>query len=104
MATGGLTPIRGNDAYVACGKQSAWGTAVAPTWFPIWLQGSEWGAETKTTSEMQGDGSPHKAFLYKTGQYGLVKIVEYARPIGTGYSLQGLLGTNSDTYTAPTFS
>lgn len=101
MATGGLTPIRANDAYVGCGKQSAWGTPVPPTLFPIWLQGSEWGPEVKTASEMQGDASPHKAFLYKTGQYGIVKIVEYARPIGAGYALQGLLGSGSDAYTAP---
>lgn len=101
MATGGLTPIRGNDAYVGYGKQSAWDTSVAPTCFPIWLQGSEWGPEVKTASEMQGDASPHKSFLYKTGQYGIVKIVEYARPIGAGYALQGLFGTGSDSYTAP---
>lgn len=101
MATGGLTPIRGNDAYVGCGKQAAWGTAVPPTWFPIWLDGSEWGGEVKTATEMQGDASPHKGFMYKTGQYGMVKIVDYARPIGLGYVLQALLGTGSDTYTAP---
>lgn len=104
MATGGLTPIRGNDAYVGYGKQAAWQTPVAPTCFPTWLDGSEWGSEVKVASEMQGDASPHKGFMYKTGQYGMVKIVEYARPIGAGYALQGLLGTGSDTYTAPTQS
>jgi hypothetical protein len=104
MATGGLTPIRGNDAYVGYGKQSAWGTPVAPTCWPWWLDGSEWGGEVKVASELQGDSSPFKSLMYKTDQYGTVKIAEYARPIGAGYALQGLLGTGSDAYSAPTMS
>lgn len=104
MATGGLTPIRGNDAYVGYGKQSVWATPVPPTCYPRWLDGSEWGSEVKVTSEMQGDGSPHKGLMYKTEQYGMVKIVEYAYPIGAGYALQALFGSGSDTYTAPTKS
>lgn len=101
MATGGLTPIRGNDAYIGWAKQSAWGTAVAPTSFWRWLDGSEWNPEMKLQSEREGDTSPFISISWKTSQMGMVKVVEYARPITCGCAIQALLGSGSDTYTAP---
>ena len=104
MATGGLTPIRGNDAYIGWIKQAAWGTPLAPTFFWRWLDGSEWNPEMKLTSEREGDTSPFISIAWKTHQMGMVKVVEYARPISAGCALQALLGSGSDTYTAPTIS
>lgn len=104
MATGGLTPLRGNNAYIGYGKQSAWGTPVAPTWFSRWLDGSGFNADAKVTTEMEGDASPWEILAYKTEQKGMVKVVEYARPQSIGYALQAFLGTGSDTFTAPSIS
>lgn len=102
MTTGGLTPIRGNDAYISWGKQAAWNTPVAPTNSWRWLDGSEWGADAKVTTEREGDTSPFVSLSYKDSQMGTVKIVEYARPITLGCALQAVHGTGSDTYTPPT--
>lgn len=104
MATGGLTPIRGNDVYIGWTKQAAWGTPLAPTFFWRWLDGSEWNPDRKMTSEREGDTSPFISISWATAQMGLVKIVEYARPITAGCALQAFLGSGSDTYTAPTKS
>jgi hypothetical protein len=104
MATGGLTPIRGNDAYIAGAKQAAWGTAVAPTWWFKWLDGFAPEVTPTFEEEMEGDTSPFKSIVTKNEQLGMVKIVEYARPQVSGYSLQGVMGSGSDTYTAPATS
>src|SRR6185312_9503877 len=47
------------------------------------------------------DTSPYISLVYKSGQYWAFKVVEYVRPQIAGYALQALLGTGSDTYTAP---
>lgn len=101
MATGGLTPIRGNDAYIGWAKETAWGTAVAPAFFWRWLDGSEWNPDVKVTSEREGDTSPFVSLSWKTAQMGMIKIVEYVRPITVGCALQALLGSGSDAYVAP---
>ena len=102
--TGGLANIRENLFYVGCGKQSVWGTAVAPTWYSLWLDGTDVNPQAKITLEREGDTSPFMGLAYKENQYGVAKVVEYARPITLGYILQALLGSGSDTYTAPTKS
>lgn len=102
MATGGLTPIRGNDAYIAWAKQAAWGTPLAPTNFWRWLDGSEWNPENQVTSEREGDTSPFISLSWKDHQMGMIKVVEYARPITMGCAVQALLGTGSDAFVAPT--
>lgn len=82
-------------------KQSVWQTAVAPTFFSRWLDGSDAEPNTKVQKEREGDTSPFIALMYKTEQMWELKVVEYIRPIGIGFILQALLGTASDTYTAP---
>jgi hypothetical protein len=101
MATGGMTPIRQNLFYIGWGKQSAWGAAVPPTSFWRWLDGSEANPEAKFATEREGDTSPYMSLIYKSGQYWTVKVVEYLRPITAGCAFQALLGSGSDTYTAP---
>jgi hypothetical protein len=102
MATGGLAAFRDNAVYMGAGKQSAWGTDVAPTWFYLWLDGSSADPMSKVTMEREGDGSGYMVLDFKEEQHGVVKVVEYARPFLAGYALQSLLGSGSDTYTAPT--
>src|SRR6185312_476147 len=101
MATGGLPAIRDNLFYIGGGKQAAWGTAVAPTWFHRWLDSTDADGSVQYGSEREGDTSPYISLVYKSGQYWAFKVVEYVRPQIAGYALQALLGTGSDTYTAP---
>lgn len=102
--SGGLTPIQENQFYIGCAKQAAWGTAVAPTQFYRWLDGTDANPETKFQSEREGDTSPYMSLIYKASQYWAFKVMYYARPIGLGQGLQALLGSGSDSYTAPTKS
>lgn len=104
MATGGLPAIRDNLFYIGGGKQAAWNTAVAPTWFHRWLDSTDADGSVQYGSEREGDTSPYLSLVYKSGQYWAFKIVEYVRPQIAGYALQALLGTGSDTYTAPTMA
>jgi hypothetical protein len=104
MATGGLTPLRGNNVYVGWAKESVWGTPVAPTNFWRWLDGSAAKMTPKISVEREGDTSPHKSLAWKSEQSGDIKIVEYCRPRTMGCALQAMFGTGSDTYTAPTKS
>lgn len=105
MATGGLSVIANNLAYFGRAKQSAWGTAITtPTAYHTWLDGSDVidGAQHQQTR--QGDTSPYNSLAWKSGQYWGFKIVEYVRPYVVGAMMQALLGSGSDTYTAPTKS
>lgn len=97
--TGGITTTRNNLFYVGAGKEATWGTAVAPTWFWRWLDGTDANPDLKVQEEREGDSSPHISLIYKTAQWEAFKVVEYLRPITVGYALQALLGTGSDTFT-----
>jgi hypothetical protein len=100
--TGGLNTTRNNLFYLGAGKESAWGTAVAPTWFWHWLDGSDANPDAKFQEEREGDTSPHISLVYKTAQVWGIKVVEYVRPITIGYALQALLGSGSDSFAGGT--
>ena len=98
--TGGLNTTRNNLFYMGAGKESAWGTAVTPTWFWRWLDGSDANPDAKFSEEREGDTSPHVSLMFKTSQIWAIKVVEYVRPISVGYALQALLGSGSDSFAA----
>lgn len=100
--TGGLATTRENLFYLGWTKQAAWGTPLAPTFNWRWLDGSDANPEAKFAEEREGDTSPHISLMYKTSQVWGIKVVEYVRPITIGCALEALLGSGSDTYTAPT--
>lgn len=104
--TGGLTPVPGYAFYCGYIKQAAWNTPLAPTgatsWFSRWQDGTSAQPTTQVQKEMEGDAQPFVNLIYKKGQYWLIKVVEYARPITLGRILQACLRSGSDTYTAPT--
>lgn len=104
MAGNALTPLRGNLASVGWIKEANWGTALAATSWWQWLDGTDAALEPKIAQERQGDTSPYINLAYKQSQSGMIKVVEYARPRTMGCALQAILGTGSDTYTAPTKS
>lgn len=102
---GSLTSsIQSNQYYIGAAKQVGWDTGLAPTWFWRWLKGTSAGLDTKIAKEREGDGGPFINLVYKESEHVIFKLVEYARPQTCGYALQGLLGTGSDTYTAPSKS
>lgn len=100
--TGGPNVLAENIYYMGFAKQAVWQTAVAPTVFSHWLDGST--AEPNMTQKMEreGDTGPYMTLAYKQRQMWQLQVVEYIRPISVGYILEALLGTGSDTYTAPT--
>lgn len=100
--TGGLAAIPGYAFYIGYGKQSVWNTAVAPTWFSRWQDGTTAQPTTQQQKEYEGDAQPFVNLVFKKGQYWAVKVVEYARPITVGRILQACLRSGSDAYTAPT--
>ena len=102
--TGGLLTNRENLLYFGWTKQAVWGTPLAPTFFWRWLDGSDANPDMKATEEREGDTSPHISLVYKNSQIWGIKIVEYVRPITIGCALEALLGSGSDTFTAPTQS
>lgn len=105
MATGGLSVIANNLAYFGRAKQSAWGTAVTtPTAYHTWLDGSDVIDGAQHQMQRQGDTSPYNSIAWKSGQYWGFKVVEYVRPYVVGAMMEALLGSGSDTYTAPTKS
>jgi hypothetical protein len=108
MSSGGLTPIPGYAFYCGYIKQNAWGTSQAPTganaWFSRWLDGTSVQPTTQVQQEQEGDAEPFVSLVYKKGQYWLIKVTEYARPITLGRILQACLRSGSDSYTEPTQS
>lgn len=99
--TGGLATTRENLFYTGWTKQAAWGTPLAPTFFWRWLDGTDVNPDAKFSEEREGDTSPHVSLFYKTTQIWGIKISEYVRPITIGCALEALLGSGSDTFTAP---
>lgn len=102
--TGGPNVLAENIYYLGWAKQSVWGTAVAPTVFSHWLDGTTAEPNLTQKTEREGDTGPFITLAYKQRQMWQIQIVEYIRPITVGYILQALLGTGSDTFTAPTAS
>lgn len=95
-----LIPIRSDNAYFGLGMQSVQGTAVAPTSFPRWLDGSSIEWDMKTEEVWEGDGTRHLSQLWKNGQSVKFKLVFNPRPIEAGLIEKALNGANSDTPTA----
>lgn len=100
--TGGPSVLQENIYYMGFSKQATWGTALAPTVFSQWLDGSLAEPDLTTKKEREGDTGPFITLEFKQRQMWTLKVIQYLRPITAGYLLQALLGSNSDTYTAPT--
>src|SRR5258708_7667632 len=97
-----VIPIRSNNAYIGIGKQSVQGTAVAPTLFPRWLDGSQLDMALKSELIREGDGTRRATQYIKNQQYAKVKLVCFPRPIEVGFLENAALGISADTVTAAT--
>lgn len=100
-------PISANNSYFAFGKQTVQGTAVAPTYFPRFEDGSGIDINTKSEEIWEGDTSPFLSMVIKNGQMVKLKFLSYLRPVELGFFLQAMDGIGSDNWnsgTSPTAS
>ncbi len=83
-------------------KQSSSDVAVAPSWFPRWMDGSglEIIADTEVVEE--GDGSRRPSTIIKTGQKAKIKLKAALRANELGFFEAAAQGNGSDSYTANT--
>ena len=95
-------PIRADNAYMAFGKQSVQGTAVAPTVFPRWLDGTAFDMDLKASDLWEGDGTRRLAQVIKNHQKVKFKHVCTPRMNEVGMLESAAMGTGSDTVTAAT--
>lgn len=94
-----LVPLRSSNSYLAVGKQSAQGTAVAPTQFPRWLDGSSFEFDTKFEDIYEGDTTRRLSLIIRNGQSMKVKQVFYPRPNELAFFEGAAQGAGSDTVT-----
>lgn len=99
-----VTAIRSDRAYVGIGKQSVGGTAIAPTLFPRWLDGSSIMVDIKASDVWEGDGSRRLGSIIKNLQTVKLKLVCQPRPNELGFFEEMAMGAGSDVYTAPTIN
>ncbi len=92
-------PITAKSAmrtYFGFGKQSAMGTAVAPTGFPRWLDGSRLTPEVRSETLREGTGSREATLLLKRSQIYRGELLCYPRSIEAGFIAAAILGAGSD--------
>jgi len=96
-----VAALRGDNAYFGLGKQSLGGTAVAPTVFPRWLDGSSIEIDAKMEDIWEGDSSRRLSQIIKNRQMVKIKLVCNPRPVEVGFLVCAALGAGADTPTAP---
>lgn len=96
-----LVALRSDNAYFGLAKQSVQGTAVAPTLFPRWMDGTSIDIDLKAEDIWEGDGSRRLSQIIKNSQQVKLKLVCTPRPNEVGLFEQAAMGASSDTYTAP---
>jgi hypothetical protein len=97
-----IVPIRNSNAYLGFGKQTVQGTAVAPTLFPRWLDGSNIDIAMKVENIREGDGTRRLAQVIKNQQYAKIKLMCYPRPVEIGFLECAAMGSGADAPTAVT--
>lgn len=96
-----LVALRESNAYISWGKQSSQGTAVAPTIFPRWLDGSGVTPTMKVEDIYEGDTSRRQSDTNKNLIYYQIKCIWYPRPNEMGFFETASMGAGSDTVTPP---
>lgn len=99
-----VIPIRSSNAYIGVGKQTVGGTAVAPTIFPRWLDGSTIDITLKEERILEGDGTRRLSQVIKNQQMTKVKITCIPRPVELGFFEAAALGANADSVTPAVYS
>lgn len=96
--------LRSDNAYIGLAKQSVAGTAVAPSTFPRWLDGSSIEVDLKAEDVWEGDGSRRLSTIIKNRQMVKIKLVCNPRPVELGFLETATAGAGSDSNTAPAAS
>lgn len=94
-----IIPLRSDNAYIGASKQSSQGTAVAPSTFFRWLEGTKLEFDMPTSEIWEGDGSRHVSQLIKDRQLMKIKLIVNARPISLAFLEKASMGIGSDTAT-----
>lgn len=95
-------PVRSDNAYLGFGKQVSQGTAVAPTVFPRWLDGTSFEMDLKAEDLWEGDGTRRLAQVIKNHQKVKFKHVCTPRMNEMAMFEQAAMGSGSDTVTPAT--
>lgn len=85
--------------YWGIAKEVTKGTAVAPTSFPRWRDGTVLNPKAAAERILEGDGGRDSAFTFKKDQTWQPVIACYPRPIEAGLLLQAAMGAASDAIT-----
>ncbi len=99
-----IVPIRASNAYVGAAKQSVSGTAVAPTYFFWWMDGTKLEFDLKTEEIKENDASRHLSQIIKNMQSCKIHLVTDVRPAQLGFLEEAAMGIGSDTVTAATLA
>jgi len=107
VATGGLTSIRDNFAYMGWIKQAAWGTDLQATSF--WKladsgKGSKFTPKNTLTDTFEGDTNIFENLTVKEASMLDISISERVQPVTVGCGIQAIFGSGSDTVTAASYS
>src|SRR5258708_6355059 len=94
-----IIPMRASNAYVAAGKQTVSGTAVAPSYFFWWLDGTKIEFDLKTELIKEGDATRHLSQIIKNMQAVKIHLVSDVRPAQLGFLEEAGMGISSDTVT-----
>lgn len=97
-----ITPIRSDNAYFGFAKETTPGTAVAPSVFPRWMDGSSIEIDMKAEDVKEGDGSRRLSTIIKNQQTVKIKLHATLRSIELGFFEAAAMGSGADSYTAPT--
>lgn len=97
-----IAPIRSDNAYFGFGKETSPGTAVAPSWFPRWLDGSSFEVDLKAEDFWEGDGTRQISQIIKNRQLVKIKHVCSPRMNEVGMLEEAAMGIASDSFTAGT--
>lgn len=97
-----LVPLRANNAYIGLGLQSAQGTAIAPSLFPRWDDGTALEYDLTFEDVWEGDTTRHKSLKVKAGQKVKVKLSFIPRPNELGFVEAAAQGATSDALGAAT--
>jgi hypothetical protein len=95
-------PLRADNAYMGFGKQSVQGTAVAPTTFLRWMDGTAFDLDLKASDLWEGDGTRRLAQIIKNHQRVKIKHVCSPRMNEMAMLESATMGTGSDSLTAAT--
>lgn len=97
-----MFPIRDSNSYIGVGKQASGGTAVAPSSFFWWMDGSKLEFDSKVEAIKESDTSRRESQYIKNLQMCKIHVTTPVRPPMLGTVECAAMGSGSDAITAGT--